>query len=466
MLFGLGGVVIAASFFSAEIAIYGVLIAGAVDGLVKGVSAGAMGLLYKDVTLWILILVWAFRGLNTGRLNSLRHPVILPLVLFGLYCGAELFNCTTLQLTVGLAGLRSWLIWLPLVLIAYDLFTERTQIERLIMFILLVTVPSSLYGAYQYNRGYGHLKELSPTFAYTDRFTSGQTVRAMSTFVHPSTFGASMALAALLLIGGVSFSRSGTLWKLMLLGGAGVCIIGMIASGSRTALVAIIPAGLMMMLFRRSGRAFALVALVALMGILAISHVFRTPSQLRYSKVPVSRQEIYARIAHPFEAGFANAMAHPLGVGIATGIGLGRGAQLMGGEETEVSTETQAWVEGEYGRALKELGIPGFIIYISLLFSCLRWSFHSYRRIVSPSYRSLAAALFAVMAAGLFMQTSGSTLYQAPTGPIFWICTGILMKLYLIEAAERRSAEAWASAHGGPVEEETTVGTSASDALR
>ena len=275
-----------------------------------------------------------------------------------------------------------------------------------------------------------------------------------------------MALAALLLIGGVSFSRSGTLWKLMLLGGAGVCIIGMIASGSRTALVAIIPAGLMMMLFRRSGRAFALVALVALMGILAISHVFRTPSQLRYSKVPVSRQEIYARIAHPFEAGFANAMAHPLGVGIATGIGLGRGAQLMGGEETEVSTETQAWVEGEYGRALKELGIPGFIIYISLLFSCLRWSFHSYRRIVSPSYRSLAAALFAVMAAGLFMQTSGSALYQAPTGPIFWICTGILMKLYLIEAAERRSAEAWASAHGGPVVDAETVAASVPAPIR
>ena len=142
------------------------------------------------------------------------------------------------------------------------------------------------------------------------------------------------------------------------------------------------------------------------------------------------------RVRAPFYAGLNQALDHPFGMGVATGTGVGRGASLVGGSVT-VSAEASTWVENEYGRVLKELGVPGFILYCWLMASCLKWCWHSFRHLRLPGYRGWGAALFGTIVSGLVMQASGSTLYQAPSGPIFWISCGMLLKLAQMEANER-----------------------------
>ena len=460
LVVGLGGVVLVAAVMSVELAVYGLVVAGAIDGLVKGFSPGYYGLLFKDIALWLVILGWVFRGINSGRLRSLGHPVALPMALFALYCFAEVFNGTTLQLTVALAGLRTWIMWLPLAFVAYDLFTDRLQIERFLLLIVLCAVPSSLYGAYQYNRGYSHLKDLSPNFSYVDKFAAGDSVRAMSTFSHPGMFGATMAMAALLMIGGVLFTRRGATWRAILLFAGGLCVLGMAASGGRTPVFGLAAAALVMMVMLRGARAVPVFVAASLVSVFVVGHLLSSSDRLRISHVPVDRESVVGRVSAPFYAGLAQALDRPFGSGVATGIGVGRGAALVGGD-VNISSEANSWVENEYGRVLKELGVPGFILYCWLIASCLKWCWHSFRHLRLPGYRGWGAALFATIISGLVMQASGSTLYQAPSGPIFWICCGMLLKLSQIEANERladtaygvqaaRLASAGSTPAGGP----------------
>ena len=442
LVIGLGGLVLVASLVSLELAVYGVVVAGAIDGLVKGFSPGYYGMLYKDIALWLVVLGWVFRGLNSGRMRSLSHPIVLPMILFALYCVAEVFNCTTLQIPVALAGLRTWIMWLPLAFVAYDMFTDRWQIERFLLLIVLCAVPASLYGAYQYNRGYAHLKDLSPNFSYVDKFASGDSVRAMSTFSHPGMFGATMAMSALLLIGGVLFSRRSAVWKAALLVAAGLCVLGMATSGGRTPVFGLVAAALAMLTLLRGARALPVFLGAGLVAVFVLGHLLSSSDKLRISRVPVDREFVMGRVGGPLVAGIGEALDHPFGIGVATGTGVGRGAALMGGEVT-VAAQTTTWVESEYGRVLKELGVPGFILYCWLMGSCLTWCRHSFHHLRSPGYRGWGAALFATIISGLVMQASGSTLYQAPSGPIFWICCGMLLKLAQIESNERLADAAY-----------------------
>ncbi len=127
LLLAIGGLVfLLAALGSLEVAMIGLLAIAYVDGFLKG-------LIVSTITVFWL-------GLTRQRWEALRLPVILPAFLFIIYCVAQMFNTETASLLVALAGLRSWVIWIPVLIVAYEYMTTQAHIERMLLAVVVLSI--------------------------------------------------------------------------------------------------------------------------------------------------------------------------------------------------------------------------------------------------------------------------------------------------------------------------------------
>ena len=105
-------------------------------------------------------------------------------------------------------------------------------------------------------------------------------------------------------------------------------------------------------------------------------------------------------------------------------------------------------IENEYGRALRELGIPGTALFIWLLITALRGSFSAYRKVHTPRYHMLAGACIGIQFSIVLQLAVGSALYLAPGGLVFWLFYALALRLPELEAQEYPGLEAGPGAVG------------------
>jgi len=98
--------------------------------------------------------------------------------------------------------------------------------------------------------------------------------------------------------------------------------------------------------------------------------------------------------------------------------------------------EAEGFVENEYGRSLRELGIPGTVIFAWLLLSALASGFWAYKRLHTNRYRAVAGATVGIMLNLLAQMAVGSALYLVPGGILFWLFYAIARRLPELEAIE------------------------------
>ena len=186
--------------------------------------------------------------------SSLRVPLVYPAVLFTVYCGAQVMNTSTNSPLVALAGLRSWIVWIPVAFIAYQTIRRPRQVHQVVMLLLFLSLITGAYGIYQYRAGFGHLYELGPGFAFYNRFGwDEESVRATSTFVSPGAFGAAMSLAVIIALGAAAHLRGWFGKGVALLTGA-TCLVGLGTSASRAPLLGLVVGGLGILLLVRKPR--------------------------------------------------------------------------------------------------------------------------------------------------------------------------------------------------------------------
>ncbi len=442
-----GGAVAIGAICSLEVATIALLAVCFTDGLAKGLAPGPVSLLAKDLLLLIGLLRWVWVGLNSERWESLRLPLVLPAFLFIIYCAVEMFNTETASMLVALAGFRSWVIWIPVFVLSYEYLTTRQRLERLLVAVMVIALATGVYGIVQYNIGFGHLHALSPGFSYHERFEWEKGVRATSTLVHPGTFGSAMSLTAILCVGGVAFVRGKQWLKVLFVGTAAVCIVAMATSGSRAPLLGLMVGGLaLLVLVRRPQFMFA--AIVIGIGAISILNSFAGGAfERRYNPQMVNYSIAIRRAIGPFRSGLKLAMQRPLGVGVATGVGVGRGREVVE-QPLWIGRGAGGMVESEYGRALKELGFPGAILFVWLLYVAVKGTASSYFQARTFAGRSLAAACIGVAVSTVTRLAVGSALYLVPSGPLFWLVYAVALRVPQIEAEEVAMPAMAASAIG------------------
>ncbi len=458
LLYAIGaGVGLIAVLSSLEVAMIGLMAVSYVDGFLKGLVISAATVFTKDIVLAIGLIHWLWLGLTRQRWEALRLPVILPAFLFILYCVAQMFNTETASPLVALAGLRSWVIWIPVLIVAYEYMTTRAHIERMLVTIVILSLGTGIYAIVQYNIGFGHLTALSSGFEFYDRFGWGSGVRAVSTFVGPGALGDAMSLSAIFCIGAILYTRGKAWLKPLMVVTASVCLVALATSGSRAPLLGLVVGGLGLLVLLRQPRFLVTAVVVSILAVAVLNNYAGGAFEARYNPRMLTYRTVVGRAAGPMLGSIRLALKRPLGAGVATGTGVGRGRFVVGRQAIVIKRTAGVMVENEYGRALHELGFPGLALLLWLFYGVAKIAVSGLLRVRTMESRSLIAACLAVMLSSFARLAVGSAIYLVPGGPMFWLAGAIAQRTVDIEVASRHNVSE-SLRQPEPIDRQTGIG--------
>ncbi len=439
-----------------------------VDGIAKGVLPGWYTLLMKDVVLWACVARWVFLRAQGYRSEALHTRTATLILIFVGWVLVEAANLTTQSALVALAGVRSWVGWVPVFFVMYDDVRTRREILPVFVTVVMLAAVVGLYGIIQQQIGYDHLLSISRNFSYVYKMgIVGGVYRSTSTLPHPGIFGHYMAtmLPMALALGMAPLLPARFRW--LCLGSTIFIAGGAVTSGARLAAAAMLSTIVVVVLLARQARGLFLGAVVVMVfgyvglrlaapeAVYRMSFLFNTRltlARLRSADlIPAVWVPPGPVLRTPLQRGWSAAMENPLGVGVATGMAVGRAWQFMaGGKMAGVNPEAAGMIEGDYGRAFRELGLPGGILFLMLIGHVVLQSFRDLRRTRPPPWRYFSAGLFAMLVSEELALLVGPAFYLMPVAALFWVAFGALRRVGLTPdeelAAEPARAPALAAA--------------------
>ncbi len=430
---------------SIEVGILVIILVACTDGLLKGISPGWHTQLLKDYFLAICLLRWGWLSVLGQRRESMRHRVVTAALVFAAWCVTEMFNVQVRNQIMALAALRSWLIWIPLFVLTHDYLRTRKQVERLALFILALLIPIGLYAIVQYNVGYEHLRRLGPGFGHYEEFSYVKAteeeytveMRPASTMVQPHNLAAGMSCAILLGAGAIGYFYRRRPHQLLTTVGIGIFIAAMLITGGRTAVAGTAVGLLLLLLLTRGVRVAVLMAILFAVAGTQISGITHQRVITRLATLVTEREFVRYRVFHHIQNALEFSQTHFLGAGLYTTTGAGRLIRQEGVEQRTV--EDLPGVENDFARAMMELGVPGFLIYMWMLYAAGSGAFSAYRQLKDPRDRWLVIGLMSACLGVVARLLTGPSLYTWPEGIFFWVFLGVALRLPQIAAVEEEA---------------------------
>lgn len=438
-----GAIATVAAFVSLEFGVLALILVASIDGFLKGLSPGWHTQLIKDYVLAICLLRWAWLSVLGHRRRSMRHPISAPIILFVAWCTVQLVNARNPGFLLVITNYRAWVIWIPTFFLAFDYITTRKHIDRFIVFTLALLTPIAFYALIQYEIGLDHLFRLSPGFsvysqsAYVTPEYETQ-LRPPGTMVSEHALAGSCVMGLMLAAGAIGYFRRER--RLQVLSAVSLPILAMavIVTAVRNAFASAVLAMLALLLLIRRPDLAIVALVVGGLGGIAADQLTGGRALSRMQTIIDDPQRTSARVLTPWRTSVNHVARYPLGGGLSSGMGRGRlmyGTVGTGG----VSPESRVpWIENEYGRTLVELGLPGFLLFVWMLFAITRGVYRAYSSAERARDRWLLAGIFGAVISMLARLLVGSALYGWPEGILFWCYVAMALRLTEIEDYERQ----------------------------
>jgi hypothetical protein len=366
---------------------------------------------------------WAPRVLRRRRLLD-PHPANVALVLLGVIALLELLNPLLPNLSVGLFGLKAYLVYVPLMYMVPAVFPDAQVLRRFwTWYLLLALIPMTL-GLIQFTEPAGSIlnryaweDELRPGVA---TFGASSQVRITGTFSYITGYTTYLLLIILMGLALVAFQPKRKLSKAAY-GILGVAVVNLLMTGSRGP-VLIIGATVPMLLvlaFRRTGtervRAVgALCVAVSLSAIIAVK-AFPEASSAFVARVETSTDLVDRVVGIVREPVLAGVSAGVAGYGV--GVTHQARAFLTEGWAGGMSPPD---AEGEWERIILEVGPVGFVL-ILLMRVFVSWQLWTALRAAgtTPLVPYLAAALLFSLAS-----IPGNLVFNHTASLFYWFLAG------------------------------------------
>lgn len=420
------------SLVSLEFALYMLLLLGLTEGIYKTMAPSLFTLAAKDAMLVMILVRLLYGSIRSRDFSWIKQRLSAPAVLLTGYVTALGAAPSTSSPALALAGIRSWLLWLPLYYPAWVIFDSRRKILRLLHIMCAVSVPICLYGIYQRQAGYAHLQAVEELYRHSLWYTG----RALSVFNSPHLFGSFAALVVLVSLG-LSFYHRKSSHRLLFIGCAVLAAGGVMAADVRGAFLGLAFGVVMFLILARRKTAIAVV--VAIVALLSWNYVAPEDTE-GTSKIrdQTSLQIVTSRVMMPLERALEQVTEYPLGYGVATGAGTGR---IFGHLRSRAAPRDITWVENEFGRALVEIGLPGFFFYIWLLWTATRSAIRATRTTKHDRDHYVMLGMTCGMLLVLLKLATGGALYDAAAGIYFWVFAAATTRLAELAADEQAEAE-------------------------
>jgi O-antigen ligase len=391
---------------------------------------------FTNAILFLLLIGWLTRRAMAGeapkrrRMTMLDFAVVLFLAITSVSIMAEAVRESGDMRYGILADLKNWLTPFAIYFFVAAVGRSTAVVKKMFLGIIVTTAVIGLLGVKQFwmDMGGGTRHNLE---GIRIAVTSG-----------PSNLGALFAyyLPFLIALWMCNFWRF-RYWALLI--PLTWCIDSLRTTFSRGAALALIAAALIMIL-RRNKLVFILVAIAAIMiGV-----------QTKEIKLPYS---IFGRMSNTYEADRpGDTMTDKLDTSARTrliiwggavemirdhpffGVGYGRFPDEIGKYRPEV---TDMDPHNNFLKIGAELGIPGLVAFVILLFVCLWKGWRCYRRVDDPLLKAIllgyCGSVMALMIANIF----GSRLDSTEITTQFWAITGGVVLIERYEITARKEAD-------------------------
>ncbi len=424
--------------------LYGLLLYFTVDGLISialypNTGPGALA---KDA----LFVIPAYCGYAMARLGDRRRlPIPVPLVpalsMFTIVAlvVVQMFNPGVPKPLVALIGARSWLFYVPMVLLGYDLIRDRRDLDRFLVLIAVSAMLPAVIGILEAVLIYtGHAHAVyglygSAASAVTQDFAQ---ISAGSSLIRrvPSTFTFATQFYSFT-IGAAAIAYAA--WRNTLApqgrGRLGLALIGTVIvasmlSGARSALL-LGPAMLLAAVVLDFGSLDWLrrvrVAAILIVASLAVATVVLGAS-LTGLVVDVARHGV-----DQLQLAFFDEIRKGLST---TVFGLGTGTDTIASRYAVSAPQLfsavgGAWQESWWAKCLLELGVAGVVAGIALMAGLVVHATRITRRMTDPGLRAVSAAITAYILWAVVSNFKAQSIDLDPENVYFYLFIGVLLRL-------------------------------------
>jgi hypothetical protein len=426
---------------------------GCINGPLKLISStGRVGSAIQDVLILAIVL-----GLLARHLQS-RQPWRLPpmtgwVIAFVAVVVLEAFNPKTLNILKVGAGFREQLQFVPFFVFGYLLMRSKARLRKALILLGVIALANGVVATYQ--------TRLSPAQAaswgagYEQKF-AGKAARTYSSEgvgrVRPTGLG--------------DESGAG--------GGTGViAVAGALAllatTRKRRGLLVLLAIGAMAAVATGLGRVQFVGGILAIVGYLLLTgggaRKFRRSLRLLFVALAVAIPfgavfvsalggGTFSRYSSLFTGGTSSAgykegelrtIPHLVSVSpFGFGLGTAGPAAAFGGKSEELYEGHNVNAETTYNFLFKEVGLPGLIIWPSIILAMLVLAFRRIRAHPDAELQLYLAAVFAPIFAMFFMSFEGPVSQSQVLAPFFWFALGV--SAYWLAGPGWRAARAKAAA--------------------
>lgn len=396
-----------------------------------------------------LFVIPAYVGFFYSYMKSKQNFVfpgfpLLPVLLLAGLVIVEIFNPLLSRLLVGLVGAKVWLFYIPMAFLGYQLVRSRSDLDRLLNIMCLVAIVPAVVGIVEAVLYYtGHSSFVyslygSAASAATQGFAAISVGGAGFRRV-PSTFSF-VAQYYIFMTSMVAFgyawwrrAQDGSWTRRWRLAVWLLFLVAALTSGARGAL-AFVPLLLIAILLidgrlgvSSVGVIGALVAGLALMIALVGASATGTISDL----ITNARVQIHT----VFVTGLREA-SHHIFLGSGTGSDTNAARYVSG-----AFSAAGGWQESYLAKSILELGIVGLALIATVFGSILVRGIRIRRRLRDPGLIAMASAILGLMIWGIIYTVKAQYLDFDPLNLYFWLFTGILFKLAVLDREDAAAPE-------------------------
>lgn len=363
----------------------------------------------------------------------------------------QTFNPSIPSMLVGLIGLKVWLFYVPLLFLGYHFVRSREDLDRMLWLMCLAAIVPAAIGIIEAILIYGGKSAFvyslygdaaaEATQGFAGIAVGGSVLRRVpSTFTF--VFQYAMFATAMVAIAHAAWRGSPRRRGLLRPAVYGLMILAAFLSGSRFVFVTV-PL-MVMFISALEGRSWLRSA-----GVLAGAV---TALLLASSVIGTGFVELFGHLAshtvQQFDLIVVKGVREALNV---TWIGLGSGTDTIASryatDRSQLFANIGGWQESWWVKAWLELGIIGLVAVTILLGGILRRAFAGHRRLRDPKLRTISAAIIAMLCVALFSGIKQQYMDLDPLNVYFWLFTGVLMKIFVLDRGGAPAKPPTASDH-------------------
>ncbi len=407
---------------------------GCLNGPLKLISStGRVGSAIQDVLIIAIVVGMAIRHLYSGQPWKLP-PLAGLAIAFVAVVVLEAFNPKTLNVLKVGAGFREQLQFVPFFIFGWLLVRSKQRLRRMLILLGVIALANGLVATYQ--------TRLSPkqAAAWGEGYAAKFEGKASKTYksegqgrVRPTGLGDESGAG-----GGTGLISIAGIFALLATTRRKRWILVLLAFGA----IAAIATGL--------GRIELVGGVLAVVGYLLLtgtgSRELRRPLRLLLVALAVAipfgfifvsalGEGVFSRYSSLLNGGSSSASykegevreipkeisASPFGFGLGTA----GPAASFGGKAEELYEGHNVNAETTYNFIMKEVGLPGLIVWPGALLTMLVLAFRRIRTLVDPELQLYIAAIYAPIFAMFFMSFEGPVSQSQVLGPFFWFALGV-----------------------------------------